>query len=441
MPDPSGPSTRFSASLQSATRWLALLGVVTISACEDRAPTAPATMAAQAVPVAPDAAISAQGTIGLPINQTGSTAAPNPLFALTQKGTGPNGQFSIANNGSSAVALFGQTNGSGIAVRGLATGAAGRAGSFEITNSGNIQDVLFTKASGIGYALHAIASGNGGAAKFENTKAGNGSNTLYAFANGGGNAISAVNTGAGTAGSFSKTGTGGTVAALFVQSATGNPVAGGVGGAAVQGRQTGNGPAGLFETKGANNKSPAVEALSVGGPGGYFKLENASSSEPALYSQTTGTGWAGHFVGKDHGVLILTASGEGLQVVNGTKNAVVGTATGARDLYTEESSEVWFTDYGFGRTEHGRARILLDPTFAQTINTEEPYHVFLEEYGDAQLYVAQRTSLGFVVQSHGGADIDFSFRVVARRRGFETQRLERAPWADASSAFTDARPR
>ena len=53
---------------------------------------------------------------------------------------------------------------------------------------------------------------------------------------------------------------------------------------------------------------------------------------------------------------ITTATGRiGLQVVGGTKNAVVGTTTGARALYTEESSEVRFTDYGFGRLQHGRA--------------------------------------------------------------------------------------
>jgi hypothetical protein len=72
--------------------------------------------------------------------------------------------------------------------------------------------------------------------------------------------------------------------------------------------------------------------------------------------------------------------------------------------------------------------------FAQSINPAEPYHVFLEEYGDVQLYVAERTPLGFVVQGHGGPDVEFSYRLVARRRGYETTRLEQAPWADNSTA-------
>jgi hypothetical protein len=120
--------------------------------------------------------------------------------------------------------------------------------------------------------------------------------------------------------------------------------------------------------------------------------------------------------------------------VGGSKNAVVGTATGARALYTEESTEVWFTDYGFGKLQNGRARILLDPTFAQTVDVDEPYHVFVEPYGDAELYVKERTALGFAVAVHDGdPNAEFSYRVVAKRRGFETQRLERAPWADSKA--------
>ena len=151
-----------------------------------------------------------------------------------------------------------------------------------------------------------------------------------------------------------------------------------------------------------------------------------------------GDGWAATFfntaAGGGNGVLIQTNPGKaGLQVIGGTKNAVVATPSGARALYTEESSEVWFTDYGFGRLEQGRARILIDPDFAQTINPAEPYHVFLEAYGDARLYVAERTPLGFVVRGHAGdPDVEFSYRLVARRLGYETTRLERAPWADGS---------
>ena len=48
------------------------------------------------------------------------------------------------------------------------------------------------------------------------------------------------------------------------------------------------------------------------------------------------------------------------------------------------------------------------------------------------LYVRERTGLGFEVVFRGGNDrsAEFSYRVVAKRRGFEHTRLEPAPWVD-----------
>jgi hypothetical protein len=118
-------------------------------------------------------------------------------------------------------------------------------------------------------------------------------------------------------------------------------------------------------------------------------------------------------------------------VVGGSKNAVVRTPAGAKALYTEESTEVWFTDYGYGKLEHGKARVLFDPSFAQTINPDEPYQVFVQPYGRAELYVPERTPLGFTVAlKDGDANAEFGYRIVAKRLGFEGKRLERAPWAD-----------
>ena len=114
---------------------------------------------------------------------------------------------------------------------------------------------------------------------------------------------------------------------------------------------------------------------------------------------------------------------------------MVRTPSGAKALYSEESSEVWFTDYGFAKLDDGRARILFDPLFAQTINPDEPYHVFLQSYGDAELYVQGRTPVGFdVVLKDGDAHAEFSYRIVAKRLGFEGKRLEPAPWVDRMDA-------
>ena len=150
-------------------------------------------------------------------------------------------------------------------------------------------------------------------------------------------------------------------------------------------------------------------------------------------SVRSAVGWAGRFTSSyGKGVYISVPAGKvGLTVAQGTKNAVVATADGARLVYAEEATEVWFTDYGTGTLENGLAEIPIDPVFAQTVNLEEPYHVFVQVNGDAQVYVAERTLEGFTVRLRDGdPDVGFFYRVVAKRLGHEGRRLERAPWAD-----------
>ena len=159
----------------------------------------------------------------------------------------------------------------------------------------------------------------------------------------------------------------------------------------------------------------------------------------AVFGQNNGSGtsgWAGFFLAENgHGVLVSTPSGSiGLSVSGGSKNAVVATDDGARLLYSEEATEVWFADYGFGQLVEGVAIISIDPIFAQTVNLDEPYHVFLQAYGDAELYVTDRTATQFEVHlREGDAAVEFSYRIVGKRLGYEDDRLERAPWADSDS--------
>ena len=142
-------------------------------------------------------------------------------------------------------------------------------------------------------------------------------------------------------------------------------------------------------------------------------------------------GWAGSFTSSNGNGVYISAPNVGLNVASGSKNAVVRTDDGSRLMYSEESTEVWFSDYGFGQLQDGTAAVALDPIFAQTVNLDEPYHVFLQAYDNAELYVTNRTAAGFEVHLRdGSADAEFSYRVVALRLGHEDARMERAPWAD-----------
>jgi hypothetical protein len=114
-------------------------------------------------------------------------------------------------------------------------------------------------------------------------------------------------------------------------------------------------------------------------------------------------------------------------VCTGSKSAVVHLPDSRWvKLYAVESPENWFEDFGSGQLASGSAEVSLDATFAETVNTTSDYHVFLTPNGDSRgLYVAAKTATAFVVreQDGGKSNITFDYRVVARRKGYETVRL------------------
>jgi hypothetical protein len=112
----------------------------------------------------------------------------------------------------------------------------------------------------------------------------------------------------------------------------------------------------------------------------------------------------------------------------GSKSAVVPVDEGGRNvaLYAVESPENWFEDYGGGTLVNGSSTVTLDPVFAQTVNTGTDYRVFVTPDGDCRgLYVTRKTPTSFEVHELGGgqANIDFDYRIIARRKGYENIRL------------------
>ncbi len=111
---------------------------------------------------------------------------------------------------------------------------------------------------------------------------------------------------------------------------------------------------------------------------------------------------------------------------SGTKSAVVETQDyGWRILYALESPEVWFEDFGTGHLIDGIATIDFEPIYAQTVNFSIEYHVFLTPLGDCQMYVSDKGSASFSVKAMGGqtCSVDFDYRIVAKRLGYENERL------------------
>jgi hypothetical protein len=111
----------------------------------------------------------------------------------------------------------------------------------------------------------------------------------------------------------------------------------------------------------------------------------------------------------------------------GTKSAAVPLQNGKMvKVFSLESPEVWFDDYGSAQLIGGVTTVTLDPTYAQTVNTSNGYRVFLTPTGDCKgLYVTQKTPGSFEVRelSGGQSNVEFDYRIVAHRKGYETMRL------------------
>jgi len=130
-------------------------------------------------------------------------------------------------------------------------------------------------------------------------------------------------------------------------------------------------------------------------------------------------------------VFSLDANGNlnisGNLVVSGSKSAGVKLQNGREvALYAVESPENWFEDFGSGEMNNGVAWVPLDGSFAEATNATVTYHVFLTANGDSNgLYVSRKTPAGFEVREHGGSasNVAFDYRIVVRRRGYETIRM------------------
>jgi hypothetical protein len=132
----------------------------------------------------------------------------------------------------------------------------------------------------------------------------------------------------------------------------------------------------------------------------------------------TSSGFAGVFEGN---VFV-----RGNATITGSKSAAVPHPDGSlRALFAVESPQSWFEDFGRAELRGDRMTVELDPDFCELIDTSE-YHVFLTPEGECgALFVAERNPRAFDVRESGQThhEVSFSYRVVARRRDIDAERL------------------
>ena len=114
----------------------------------------------------------------------------------------------------------------------------------------------------------------------------------------------------------------------------------------------------------------------------------------------------------------------------GTKSAAVPLASGNMvKVFSMESPEVWFEDFGAGQLGGGITTVALDRSFVQTVGLAKGYHVFVTPKGDCNgLYVTNQTNSGFEVRELNGgqSNVAFDYRIVGHRKGYEAMRLPAA---------------
>jgi len=115
-------------------------------------------------------------------------------------------------------------------------------------------------------------------------------------------------------------------------------------------------------------------------------------------------------------------------IASGSKPAVVRTSQGEVLLYAMESSEVWFEEFGEGQLSNGQAHIELDPLFLETvtIDASNPMKVFIQLNDPdckGTAVIRGATDFKVVELNNGTGNASFSYRVVAKRKGYETERL------------------
>jgi hypothetical protein len=121
--------------------------------------------------------------------------------------------------------------------------------------------------------------------------------------------------------------------------------------------------------------------------------------------------------------------GFGKFVVTGSKSASVPTTKGNQLLYCTESPEIWFEDLGGGKLINGSIHIDLNDMYLETVFIDDAHkmRIFLQEEGESNglIVIKDADNRGFTVKekNNGNSNIEFSYRIMAKRRFYQDQRF------------------
>lgn len=110
--------------------------------------------------------------------------------------------------------------------------------------------------------------------------------------------------------------------------------------------------------------------------------------------------------------------------VKGSKNCIQETENyGYRAINAYETADYYFGDIGEGTIgEDGLCYVSINDVFMEVVNTKCKYEVFLQKYGPGDVWVKERKENYFIIEGTPG--LLFGWELKAKRKGFETDRLE-----------------
>jgi hypothetical protein len=180
--------------------------------------------------------------------------------------------------------------------------------------------------------------------------------------------------------------------------------------------------------------SAGMEGVSTSGLGvagqsnSSFGVQGVSTSGSGVFGRSTSS-FGGTFTGPPNtpGAGSLRLSGNIVKTGGEYSEALPHPDGSQRLLYAPLSPESWYEDFGRGELVEGRGRVEFDPDFAAILGIDDGhYHVFLTPEGDSNgLYVSSRNPTAFEVheQQGGTSNLTFSYRVVAKRKDGQPERL------------------
>lgn len=107
------------------------------------------------------------------------------------------------------------------------------------------------------------------------------------------------------------------------------------------------------------------------------------------------------------------------------KNSIINTSQGKTAINAYETAEYYFGD--IAKTNTGaskRVKIMIDPLFLETINTDIDYHVFVSSYSNGYAWVSEMARDYFVIESNV-PNLSVSYEIKAKRKQYENVRLDK----------------